>query len=162
MWNGVIVMQFVSLRWGHNGVAWAPNPMWLVSLEEQGHVMTQTCKEDDVTTEVMEVRQLSAEGRQRTPRVTCNHLKLGRGEEGCPHSFQREHGSVDTLILDSEWTIRYRSLLFEAATLCTLLRQSWGTNAHLPRKIRGRRWRAPTSTAGTLVFHMKHQQTLKG
>ena len=73
-----------------------------MSLEEQGNVMTQTRKEDDVTTEVMEVRQLSAEGRQRTPRVTFNHLKLGRGKEGCPHSFQREHGSVDTLILDSE------------------------------------------------------------
>lgn len=43
------------------------------------------------------VKHLQAKEIQRLP---TNHQKLGRGKEGFSYSFQKEHGSADTLISD--------------------------------------------------------------
>ena len=41
-----------------------------------------------------------AAGSQGMPRIAGHNQKLGRGQGGFYPAFQREHGSVDTLILD--------------------------------------------------------------
>lgn len=78
-WFGTVFANVIKLRGSHTGLGWALNlnPMWLVSLEEEGNLDTETHRGN--------ARCWWRQRLQRCvykPRIVDNHPKRARDKEG--------------------------------------------------------------------------------